>query len=188
MAVDTINKRSSVLGILPQPDADLTRYDRRQVLGYYSGIIFLKRSRYHRFAIVGFNKAWHLMSEPYLGLIGPISGWTLPANTTYDPHHDEFLDDGDDSVVEVDWEDQTQTQVAFLPMQGDAVVDLDIPGVLQTDMTHLQILWTSSMETAINTAWGIVVDGRLYVIKRWVRRPIGIEQPYMIDLYLSEGD
>ena len=188
MAVDTVSKRSSVLGLLPQPSSELTRYDRRQVLGFYSGNVFLKRSRYHHLAIAAFKKAWRLMSEPTLGVIGPISGWTLPADTSYDPHHDEFLNDDTGAVVAVSWSSQTQTEVEFLPLRGDQVVELDIPGIVTTDMTNVTVLWSSETEALVRSAWGVVLGDRLYVIKRWITKPIGIEQPYQIDLYLTEGE
>ena len=134
-----------------------------------------------------FMKLWRLCGSPVLGVIGPISSWTLPDGVFYDKHVGTFVDDAS-LPVDIDWEDQDTTNIAFLPQGVSFDVGLEIGGVTSTRYTNVILLWTAETEENINAAWGIVIGENLYTIERWSAEPIGVPTPSTLSVSLAEGE
>lgn len=65
---------------------------------------------------------------------------------------------------------------------------LRLLGVVTTDTISVSILWSETVQEQVKTAWGVVINNRLYRVKSWQPVPAGTAHPITIDLDLVEGD
>lgn len=134
-----------------------------------------------------FKKIWRIKGSPTLGIIGPISGWTLPAGVTFNSRLNTFVDSNGDPT-EVEWSTQTTTAVNFLPRGVSTTQNMEVAGVVSTQYTEVVVQWDAATETAIANAWGIVLNSKLWRVERWQLEPLGAVTPTEISLTLVEGE
>jgi hypothetical protein len=134
-----------------------------------------------------FNKLWRLSGKPTLTLIEPISAWTLPVGVAWDSHYNQFVDE-DGIGVEVVWRGQPATTLPFLPRRGNKDVRLEAIGVVTIETTNVTLLWSGTAQTKVELAWGVDIGDRLYRIRHWDLKPLGVTSPNEIELSLVEGD
>lgn len=138
-----------------------------------------------RQAAVSFKVTWRLQGKPRLKIIKPISAWTLASGITYDHRRDRFMSGG--SPVDVDWRLQPYIEVPFLPSKKNTNVDFAIPGIVTGASTNVEVLWTQIVKDALDTAWGVSINGVLHRVKNIDMFPEGVDVPISLYVELEES-
>jgi len=144
-------------------------------------------ARYSR----AFARIHALHGSPTLGIIPPISSWTLGAGITYNSQYDQFLN-GSNAVVSVNYATAaTATTVNFIPTERNSDIALTIGGNLTTGDVGGQgviIEWTSALQAAIAACWGVSIGSTLYRVKTWKVFPEGAAAPVRIQIQLDKAE
>lgn len=147
----------------------------------------LYAARYSR----AFARIHRLHGSPTLGIIPPITSWTLAAGVTYNSQFGQFLDVSN-AVVSVNYATAaTATTVDFIPTERNNDIALTIGGSLtQGDVSGQGVIiqWTSALQTAIAACWGVTIGSTLYRVKSWKVFPEGAAAPVRIQIQLNKAE
>lgn len=147
----------------------------------------LYATRYNR----AFKRIHALHGSPTLGIIPPITSWTLGAGITYNSQYDQFLN-ASNAVVSVNYATAaTATTVNFIPTERNSDIALTIGGALtQGDVAGQGVIiqWTSALQTAIAACWGVTIGSTLYRVKSWKVFPEGAAAPVRIQIKLNKAE
>lgn len=142
--------------------------------------------RYRR----AFARIHRLHGSPTLGIIPPITSWTLPGGVTYNQQYDQFLN-GAGAVQAVNYASWvTSTTVDFIPTRRKNDYALTIGGGLTTANVsrNAVIEWTSAIQAKVAAAWGVIIGSTLYRVKSWEVYPEGAASPIEIRLELDKAE
>jgi len=129
-----------------------------------------------------FKKLWRLSGAPTLDLIPPISTWTLADGLIYDARRGQFMQAG--KSVPAPWTEQSFLTLPFLAQPQQNEVTLNMPGVTTTPKTTIMLDWSPETAAALQSAWGVGLNGRLYRVTRWALDPLGVSTPNSITVDL----